>query len=420
YLSLIGTGDGKAIATRGFLTLPPHKLLWLWKDWIDRRFMERFSKGAGTRDSGLGRETKNANSQYPIPDTQSPNVIRCVGCGSKVGSTVFNKILSRIQLEQPLGEDRKDIMIGLDAPDDAVVVQVPADRLMVQTINYFRSFINDPYIFGQISANHCLSDIFAMGALPQSALAVATIPYAAPAKVEETLYQLLSGAVKVLNQAQAPLMGGHTTEGAELGFGLSCNGLVAPYGLLRKSGMQPGQVLIVTKAVGTGTLLAADMRRQAKGGWIEDAVESMLLSNQTAATCLLEHGGTACTHLTGFGLLGHLMEMLQASGVGVELQLEAIPILAGARETVQKGIVSSLHPENLRASCYIYNLEQWESHSDFPLLFDPQTSGGLLASIPKEKANSCLATLKALGYTKSRIIGQVVAQVRVEKPITLI
>jgi selenide,water dikinase len=251
-------------------------------------------------------------------------------------------------------------------------------------------------------------------------LAIATIPYAAPAKVEETLYQLLSGAVKVLNQAQAPLVGGHTTEGAELGFGLSCNGLAYPDRLLRKGGMQPGQVLILTKALGTGTLFAADMHRQAKGGWIDGAVESMLLSNQAAATCFLQHGAKACTDVTGFGLLGHLMEMVQASGVAVELQLEAIPVLAGARETVQKGIVSSLHPENLRASRYISNLEQWESHSNFSLLFDPQTSGGLLASIAEEKANSCLATLKALGYVESSIIGQVVAQVRVEKPITLV
>ncbi|BAU09027.1 selenide, water dikinase SelD [Fischerella sp. NIES-3754] len=421
YLSLIGTGDGRAIATRGPFTLPPHRLLWQWKDWIDRRFMERFSKGLERWGDGMmGRWQEDRNYQIQNPKSKIQNsVMRCAGCGSKVGGTVLEKVLHRIKLEQPLGKDREDIIIGLDAPDDAAVVQVPANRLLVQTIDYFPSLINDPYIFGQISANHCLSDIFAMGATPQSALALATIPYAAPAKVEETLYQLLSGAVKVLNKAQAPLIGGHTTEGGELGFGLSCNGLGEPDKLLRKGGMQPGQVLILTKALGTGTLFAADMRRQAKGRWIEGAVESMLLSNQAAAKCLLQHGTTACTDVTGFGLLGHLMEMVQASKVAVELELEAIPVLAGARETVELKIFSSLHPENLSNSRYISNLYIGENHSNYPLLFDPQTSGGLLASIPIEQADRCLAALKGLGYGQSSVIGGVIEQMEGKQPVRL-
>ncbi|PMB50794.1 selenide, water dikinase SelD [Fischerella thermalis CCMEE 5205] len=421
YLSLIGTGDGRAIATRGPFTLPPHRLLWQWKDWIDRRFMERFSKGLERRSDGvMGRWQEDRNYQIQNPKSKIHNsVMRCAGCGSKVGGTVLAKVLHRIKLEQPLGKDREDIIIGLNAPDDAAVVQVPANQLLVQTIDYFPSLINDPYIFGQISANHCLSDIFAMGATPQSALALATIPYAAPAKVEETLYQLLSGAVKVLNKAQAPLIGGHTTEGAELGFGLSCNGLAEADKLLRKGGMQPGQVLILTKALGTGTLFAADMRRQAKGRWIEGAVESMLLSNQAAAKCLLQHGATACTDVTGFGLLGHLMEMVQASKVAVELELEAIPVLAGARETVELKIFSSLHPENLSNSRYISNLYIGENHSNYPLLFDPQTSGGLLASLPIEQADRCLAALKGLGYGQSSVIGGVIEQVEGKQPVRL-
>jgi selenide, water dikinase len=344
--------------------------------------------------------------------------MRCAGCGSKVGSTVLEKVLSRIKSEHPDGEERTDIVIGLDAPDDAAVVQVPTGQLMVHTIDYFRTLINDPYIFGQISANHCLSDIFAMGAIPQSALAIATVPYSEPAKVEETLYQLLSGAVKVLNQAQAPLIGGHTTEGAELGFGLSCNGLAFHNKLLRKSGMEPGQVLILTKPLGTGTLFAADMRRQAKGHWIDEAVESMVLSNQAAAACFLQHGATACTDITGFGLLGHLMEMVQASDVAVELKLDILPVLAGAKETVEKGIFSSLYPENLRASRYIDNLALVENHPLYPLLFDPQTAGGLLASIPESQTSHCLAALKTLGYEYSSAIARVIGQIE-GKPVKI-
>ena len=428
YLSLIGTGDERAIATRGFFTLPPHKLLWRWKDYIDRKFMDRFNN---LPEMGMENQ-KSLTTPSPSSKLNSNPTMHCAGCGSKIGGKVLEKVLHRIQAEQPYQEKRNDIIIGLDAPDDAAVVQVANGQAMVQSIDYFRSLIDDPYIFGQIASNHCLSDIFAMGAKPQSALAIATVPYGAAAKIEETLYQLLSGAVKVLNQAQAPLIGGHTTGGAELGFGLSCNGLGVIERLLLKSGMEPGQVLILTKAVGAGTLFAANMRHQAKGRWIDRAVESMLLSNQAAANCLLEHGATACTDITGFGLLGHLVEMVKASQVNVELQIDAVPILAGAQQTIAAGIISSLHPENLDAASQIQNLQsqnlqsqnsqtqELENHPHYPLLFDPQTSGGLLASVPQEQANSCINTLQALGYKDSCIIGLVIPQTKVNKAIKII
>lgn len=422
YLSLIGTGDKSAIASWGSLSASS-QLLWRWKDQIDRSFMERFSnlpEMSGAAGGDLIQNPPFDKAQGTKSKIQNP-VMRCAGCGSKVGSTVLKRVLYRIKQEQPSHcFDRTDIVIGLDAPDDAAVVQVPTGCLMVHTIDYFRALINDPFVFGQISANHCLSDIFAMGAEPQSALALATIPYAQDAKVEETLYQMLSGAVKVLAGARTPLVGGHTTEGAELAFGLSCNGLVYPDQLLRKGGMQPGQVLILTKALGTGTLFAANMCRLAKGRWIDSAVESMLLSNQMAATCLLQHGATACTDVTGFGLLGHLLEMVQASHVAVELKLESIPILEGARETLQQGIVSSLQQENLRSSNYICNLDQVRLHPNYPLLFDPQTSGGLLATIPESQATACLGSLKALGYSHSCVIGHVTPKVEATKPITVL
>lgn len=416
YLSLIGTGSGSAIATRGAFGFGPAKLLWQWKDSIDRRFMERF------RTLPQMKPEVKENSDWATPRyanrTQDSTLMRCAGCGSKVGSSVLERVLDKIK-QQSTWNNRKDILIGLDAPDDAAVVQVPAGQVMVHTIDYFRSLINDPYIFAQIATNHSLSDIFAMGGVPQSALAIATIPYAQDAKVEETLYQLLSGAVKVLNETNTALVGGHTTEGAELAFGLSCNGLIYPDKILRKSGMQPGQVLILTKALGTGTLFAADMRLRAKGRWIDNAVESMLLSNQAAANCLLKYEATACTDITGFGLLGHLIEMVQASQVAVELNLEAIPILDGARATIAQKIFSSLQPENLRVARYISNASAVEDNVNYPLLFDPQTSGGLLASIPAENVSDCLATLQNLGYSQSCAIGCVQNEMIGTKFVTL-
>jgi selenide,water dikinase len=425
FLGLIGTGDGEAIASWGlFCWQSP--LLWYWKDYIDRKFMKRFSDlpkmgnpstGSGTGELGIG------NGELGIGKTTKfkiqNSLMRCAGCGSKVGSSTLERVLQRLQLENSNSTQRDDILLGLDTPDDAAVVQVPVGQVMVQTIDYFRSLMSDPYIFGQISTNHCLSDIYAMGAIPQSALAVVSVPYASEEKVEETLYQLLSGAINVLSQAQAQLVGGHTTEGAELAFGLTCNGLAAPDKLLRKSGMKPGQVLILTKALGTGTLFAADMRLEAKGRWIDGAIHSMLLSNQEAAKVFLEHGATACTDITGFGLLGHLMEMVNASGVAVELDLDAIPVLNGALETLEKGITSSLQAQNLRASEYISNESEVSISPKYPLLFDPQTSGGLLASVPSDRADLCVAVLRSRGYACSEIVGRVVPAIEGVKLVAI-
>ncbi len=392
FLGLIGTGDKKAIASWSSFGWQS-SLLWQWKDYIDRTFMNRFSH----------LPPMSAPKQQQTNNNKEPPQHHCKGCGSKVGSTVLEKVITRLIIQQ-----NDAIIIGMNQPDDGAVIQVPAGKLMVHTIDYFPSLINDPFVFGKIATNHCLSDIFAMGATPQTALAVATIPYGHHNKIEETLYQLLFGATKILQKSDAVLVGGHTTAGAELAFGLSCNGIVDEDKILRKSGMKPGQVLVLTKALGTGTLFAAHMKHLAKGRWIDGAVASMLLSNGKAGQILRQQEATACTDITGFGLLGHLGEMVKASGVEVELDLEAIPILPGALETVEMGIYSELQPQNLHASHYIDNVERGENYPQYPLLFDPQTSGGLLAAIDEVTAGDCIIALKSAGYTHSSIIGRIV------------
>ncbi len=430
YLSLIGTGDGAAIAARGpFGWQSP--VLWQWKDRIDRAFMRRFSdlplmegKSQNAEPGMQNARAKSAGNHARTPHSPSLSPasrpsMHCAGCGAKMGSNSLERVLQRIQREDSDTIAHPDILLGLAAPDDAAVVQVPVGMAMVQTIDYFPALVNDPFVFGQISANHALSDLFAMGARPQSALAIATIPYASPANGEETLYQLLSGAMTVLQQSNAVLIGGHTTEGAELAFGLSCNGLAQPDRLLRKSAMQSGQVLVLTKAIGTGTLFAAQMQLKAKGRWIDGAIASMQQSNQLAADCLLEYQATACTDITGFGLVGHLLEMVKASGVDVELDLQAIPILEGALETVTMGIFSSLQPQNLQAAQATETTLDISTTPHFSLLFDPQTAGGLLASVPAHVGDRCLAALHALGYTHSAIIGHTRPRLNNPKPITI-
>ncbi|WGT68461.1 selenide, water dikinase SelD [cyanobacterium endosymbiont of Epithemia clementina EcSB] len=396
FLSLIGTGDKRAIASWGYLGWES-SILWHWKDYIDRQFIQQFTN--------FPSMDKNSLITIDSLDLKTSNLMPCVGCGSKVGKSILEKVLNRLEIRH-----NKNVLVGLNNPDDAAIIILKNQSLLVQTIDFFPSLINDPFIFGQITAHHCLSDIFAMSATPDSVLAIVTLPYGLEKKLEETLYQLLSGVIKVLNRSQVSLIGGHTIESSELALGLSCNGFIFSNNFFKKSGMNSGDKLILTKGIGTGTLFAADMNYQAKGRWIDNAVESMLLSNQQAAKIFLKFEATACTDVTGFGLLGHLVEMIKASKISVSLDLENIVVLEGAIQTTKQGITSSLYPQNLQASNYILNLEEVKHKNKFPLLFDPQTSGGLLASIPSDKADKCLLNLIRSGFKDSCIIGQVLEE----------
>ncbi len=412
YLSLISAGEKYAIASRSNWSVEG-SLVWRWKDWIDRRFMRKFSNLPEMIDDEKPDIARGLADQSVIKEI-SAIAMRCGGCGAKVGSGVLTRALSQLEPVQ-----RKDILIGLDAPDDAAVVQVPDGQVMVHTVDFFRSFIDDPYVFGQVAANHSLGDVFAMGAEPQSALAIATVPFGVEAMVEDQILQMMTGALKVLGEANTALVGGHTSEGAELSLGFAINGLADHDNIMHKDGMVAGDKLILTKAIGTGTLFAADMRLKAKGRWIEGALTSMLQSSRDAATCMHRFGAHACTDVTGFGLLGHLVEMTRPSGVDVELDLAALPILDGALETVRGGIFSSLQPENVRLRRAIRDIEAVSDHDIYPLIFDPQTAGGLLASVPGDKAEDCVAELKRLGYGRSAIIGTVKALSDALEPVTL-
>lgn len=401
FLSLISTGEKYAIASRGNWSIEGRNV-WRWKNWIDQHFMDKFNGLPGMRSESSSGLPEGLASPEAIREI-STAAMRCAGCGSKVGSTVLNRVLNRIETEK-----RDDILIGLKAPDDAAVFEVPEGKLLVQTVDAFRAIVDDPYVFGKITAHHCLGDVFAMGGNVHSALVVASIPFGLEEKIEETLEHLLRGVVEVLDHAGAALMGGHTSEGAELSLGLAVNGLVDRDSILRKSGMREGDLLVLTKALGTGTLFAANMRLRAKGRWISNAITSMLQSSQDASGCLMRHGASACTDVTGFGLLGHLAEMTRASKVSARVDLSSLPVLDGARETLAMGIVSSLQPQNIRLRRAIENLDAISKDSLYPLLFDPQTSGGLLASVPANQAEACVKELRSLGCTEAAVIGEAI------------
>ena len=418
YLSLISTGDRRAVATRGGALVFEGDWVWRWKDRIDRRFVRGFADlpdMAGDAKIDLPSGLAGGDAIREL----SAVAMRCGGCGAKVGATVLARVMNRIE---PVARD--DVLIGLDAPDDAAVAETPPGKVMVHTVDSFRAMIDDPYLFGRIAANHSLGDVFAMGAEPQTALAIATLPYGLESKVEDTLAQMMTGATEVLREAGAALVGGHTGEGAELALGFAVSGLVERGTILRKGGMSPGDRLILTKPLGTGALFAADMRHKARGAWITAALEVMQQSNHDGARCLHRRGASACTDVTGFGLLGHLVEMIRASevdvGVDVELDLGAIPFLAGALDTVAAGITSSLQPQNLRLRRAVRDHEKAAGDPRWPLLFDPQTAGGLLASVAGSEAEACVEELRAMGYPRAALIGRVMARSDATEPVTLV
>ena len=400
FLGLISTGDKYALASRGNWS---YESAWLWKikDWIDVNFMRKFNKLPEMDEQESPQFASGIANAEAIKEL-STLAMRCGGCGAKVGATILSRVMQRLP-----DEKREDVLIGRDSPDDCAMLAVPEGKVMVQSVDYFRAFIEDTYTFGAIAANHALGDVFAMGAEAQSVLAIATVPYGRERVVEETLYDVMAGAMSVIQPTGAVLVGGHSSEGAELAFGLTVNGLIDPDKVWRKSGLQPGDAIVLTKAVGTGTLFAAEMRGKAKGRWVDAALQSMLLSNQRAAECLQSFNATACTDLTGFGIIGHLIEMTKASHVDAELYMDALPLLDGAMETVAAGILSSLQPANLRLRRAIHDIGNAAKHPAFPLLFDPQTAGGLLAGVPKAQVDACVTELKLSGYAETKIIGTI-------------
>tara|TARA_R110001592_G_scaffold10098_4_gene52608 strand:- start:629 stop:2875 length:2247 start_codon:yes stop_codon:yes gene_type:complete len=399
FLSLVSTGDKYAVASRGNWALAG-KWIWRWKDAIDQKFMRSLNE--------FGLKQVNTESKETKPEEFLS--MRCGGCGAKVGQPILQRVIQQVSLSHSTSFLPKAQM-SLSGPDDAAVFSVPENKLLVQSVDAFRRFIDDDYLFGQIAANHALGDIFAMGAEPHSAQAIVTLPFASEGKVEQQLLHLMLGAAKVFDAANMPIIGGHTAEGSELSLGFAVNGLAEQNKLLTKGGLQAGDVLILTKPLGTGALFAADMRGQAKGIWATSAIEMMLHSNQRASEILFSHGVKACTDVTGFGLAGHLLEMLQPSKRRAKLDLSSLPLLDGVIELMQKGFYSSLHEQNKQIEQKMVAYIDLASEENQPILkeilFDPQTAGGLLAGIPANNSQECLQELKSLGYQHACVIGVV-------------
>jgi selenide,water dikinase len=394
-LSLISTGDHHAVASWGQLSAEG---AWAWhlKDWIDRRWMRKYQQLPRMHDAD---EADEADGGQPM---------HCAGCGSKVSASVLSRVLAGLD-----PGSSPELLVGLG--DDAAVLRPPPGQVLVQSVDHFRSFVDDPWTFGRITAVHCLSDLHAMGAAPHSAQAMVTLAWTSEDKLEHELRALLAGALSVLRAEGAMLIGGHTAQGAETAFGLAVNGFADADGLLRKDALRAGEVLILSKPIGTGVILAADMRARAAGASLAAALDSMLVSNAAAAACLRAHGARACTDITGFGLLGHLVEMLTASGVDARLDLARVPVLPAALDLLADGIESTLAPSNGAFFARLTGAAPSTAH--LALLADPQTAGGLLAGVPAARAAPAVAALRALGYPHACIIGEATAAASAGTPL---
>lgn len=383
-LALISLGEPRAVASKGVFAAEGG-WAWRWKDRIDRRWMARYGAELPAMPKRMAPGTQDSEAE----------AMRCGGCGAKVPQAILTAVLDRLRADPAAAP-----ALALDSPDDAATLAAPADTPLYQTVDQFRAFIDDPYLFGRIAATHCLGDIHAMGAAPLSALVAVTLPFAAPQIVERDLDLLLRGVLRGLGDAGAILIGGHTAEGAEMTVGLTVNGAVRNGAPWRKGGAAPGDRLILTKALGTGVLLAAEMARAARGRDVERALHGMLVGQDAAVAVLRRHGATACTDVTGFGLGGHLLEMLEASGCGAVLDEASLPVLPGAADLLASGHASTLHPANRAAIAGACGGAVPE------ILADPQTAGGLLAAVPGGRADPCVEALRQAGYTDAAIVGE--------------
>ena len=365
FLRLLNLGDGRAIGEQWGRSFEG-SWAWRWKDWIDRRFMAKYQD-----------YDKPEMEMSSLPDEED-QPMRCAGCGGKVGASVLSAVLH--ELDVPA---RPEVLVGLDSPDDAAVLQMPPHPITVTT-DFFTSPLADQYLVGRIAALNALSDVWAMGARPVAALTIAILPEGTPNAQQRVMRDLLAGGLEELRRADATLVGGHTIEGAETSLGFT---IIADQGdtpPATKAGLQVGDRLVLTKALGTGTLLAAHMEAACRAPWMKSLVRSLLTSNQSAAELALRCGCSTMTDVTGFGLAGHLLEMLNASQLGARLSLDAIPLLPGFAECTHSGFQSSLDPANRTAETAMVAGASLRARPEYAALFDPQTNGGLLISLSED------------------------------------
>ncbi|SEN94643.1 selenide, water dikinase [Gemmobacter aquatilis] len=387
YLKLVSTGRRNAVADKFGLRLS-HPWLWRWKDRIDRRFMAMFAAYPQMAQPALP-----SPAAAGLAEALGPKPL-CGGCGAKVGAADLARALAS------LPAPRNPAVLTGPGDDAAVIAQGTGYEVL--TTDHLRAFTADHGLMARITALHAMGDIWAMGAAPVAALAQITLPRMSERLQAETLREIMAVAATTFREAGADIVGGHTSIGAELTIGFTVTGWAER--VIAKGGARVGDVLVLTKPLGTGTLLAAEMAGTAlPGGLLGEAVAgafASMTSSPALAAAILREGATALTDVTGFGLAGHLMEICEASGTAATLSLAEIPLLPGAAALAALGVASTLAPANRAA---LIGRIAAPTTPEAALLFDPQTAGGFLAALPAARADSTMAALLHAGIPAARI-----------------
>ena len=382
YLKLISLGSKSALGERFGQSLSG-PMMWRWKNQIDQKFMTKFRELPVMGLPPLPRHHTLGMAEV-LGDKPM-----CGGCGAKVGRNALRAALA------PLPGSLRDDITPLPG-DDAALLTMGGVKQVISS-DHLRAFCHDPVMMTRIAAVHALGDIWAMGAQPQAATATLILPRMSPKLQQRTLREIMETASAVMRDAGAEIVGGHTSLGDELTIGFTVTGL-CPRPVITLAGAKPGDVLILTKPIGSGVIMAAEMAGLADGAWVSAALSQMSRPQARAAEIL--QNAHAMTDVTGFGLYGHLAGICEASGVGAELRFDTVPLMQGAAQLATQGVRSSIFADNRALAPDLHTTGAQD------LLFDPQTAGGLLAAVAKSDAQTLLQDLQQAGEPAA-VIGSI-------------
>lgn len=339
------------------------------------------------------------------PNIRLTQTVQKGGCAAKIAATELRAILAKVQFPKGSPQVRARLLVDGATMDDAAIYKVNDELALVQTLDFFTPIVDTPSLFGKIAAANSLSDVYAMGGRPQTAMAILAFPLMTLSN--EIIAEVLQGASDIIGESGSVFVGGHSIDDDTLKFGLSVTGFVHPKKVWTNAGAQPGDVLILTKPIGTGASTAALKRGLVDETGIKAAIESMSKLNNVI-DFLSEDLSSAihgATDLTGFGLAGHAMQMAQSSQVRFEIEMEKLPLLPNFREFIAEGCLTKAHRTNRE-----YTQSKIQFNGFDPIrhleLFDPQTSGGLLLSVDPKQAQNVLSQITS-GFSKAVVVGKV-------------
>jgi selenide,water dikinase len=336
----------------------------------------------------------------PAGPIQLTRLVDSPGCASKIDQATLRRVLAGLP---ELADPR--VLIGMPAGDDAGVYDLGNGQALVQTVDVFSPSVDDPYTFGQIAAANSLSDVYAMGGRPITALSIVGFPIRS--LPDETLREILRGGIDKMTEAGVPVVGGHSINDAQVKAGFAVTGLIDPARIVANAGARAGDRLVLTKPLGTGILAFAAQIDRVPAGSLEAAAHSMATLNRRAAEAMLEHGVHAATDVTGFGLMGHLAALAAASHVDVEIVWDELPLLPGVLACLAEGILPGGAERNRESSADALVAGPGVTPAMLDVCFDPQTSGGLLVAMNEADAERFVAALHAEGMSAACLVGRV-------------